>query len=410
VLANADALGGGSVLSNNGLLGVEEGTTLSSLTVNGPVTIVSDIRTTNSQRYGGAVTFASGSAVSPMQMTSENADISFLSTLNSDAANRSLNLDALLGKVSFSDTLGYLAPSGAPKGPSINNLRVNANDILLMGDIYTLNTQTYNGAVVISNNGSNGLLRTFISQDPSIVFLSTVDDSSAVTHTLDVRAISFDPLLIPEIKFMGAVGSIVPLGGLLVTTEMRIIPADPRDPITIVPAGTLTIADNINTVGEQRFSSGSVTLDPAPGRTISLTSERSTVQFAGISEQDQNRLIGQINIVNNSNLNPNPVAPQPDSFDASSVIPRPSPPIASPVLPGPDAPILGPVASSPDSPKISLATPRPDSLATTLNYTPLLEKNSNAFYLPNRAKVASVSVGIQEQVITCKIEANDECD
>ena len=370
MLANANALGGGSVLSNNGLLGIEAGTTLSSLTVNGPVTLISDIRTTNSQRYGGAVTFASGSANSPMQITSENADISFLSTLNSDAANRSLNLNALVGKVSFSDTLGYLAPGGGPKGPSINNLRVNAKDILLMGDIYTLNTQTYDGAVVISNNGTNGLLRTFISQDPSIAFLGTVDDSSAVTHTLDVRAISYDPLLIPEIRFMGAVGSIVPLGGLLVTTEMRIIPADPMAPITIVPAGSLTIADNINTVGEQRFSSAAVTLDPAPGRTISLSSARSTVQFAGISDQDRGRISSQVNIINNSN------------------------PIVAPVNPQPDT-------SSP-------ASSQADSLLAALS-PPFLKQDGEVFSLSKGAITARVSVTKPEQAIPCKIEANDEC-
>jgi hypothetical protein len=230
-----------------------------------------------------------------------------------------------------------------------------------MGDIYTLNTQTYDGAVVISNNGSNGLLRTFISQDPSIAFLGTVDDSSAITHTLDVRAISYDPTLIPEIRFMGAVGSIVPLGGLLVTTEMRIIPADPMAPITIVPAGTLTIADNINTVGEQRFSSGSVTLDPAPGRTISLSSERSTVQFAGISEQDRGRLNNQVNIINNSN------------------------------------PIINPVA------------PQPDSLVAVLNYTPFLNQDEEVFNLSKGTISARVSVTKPEKAIPCKIEANDEC-
>jgi hypothetical protein len=305
-----------------------------------------------------------------MQISSTSGDIQFLSTLNSDAANRSLNLDALAGKVSFSDTLGSLAPSRGPKGPSINNLRVNAKDILLMGDIYTLNTQTYNGAVVISNNGSNGLLRTFISQDPSIAFLGTVDDSSAVTHTLDVRAISYDPTLIPEIRFMGAVGSIVPLGGLLVTTEMRTIPADPMAPITIVPAGSLTIADNINTVGEQRFSSAAVTLEPAPGRTISLSSERSTVQFAGISDLDRGRISNQVNIVNNSN------------------------PIAPPVIPQPDT-------SNP-------ASSQSDSLLAALN-PPFLKQDGEVFSLSKSTTTARVSVTKPEQAIPCKIEANDEC-
>jgi filamentous hemagglutinin family protein len=370
LLANANALGGGSVLSNNGLLALDSDTTLSSLAVNGPVTLVTNIRTLGNQRYDGAVTFASGLAGSPMQISSTSGDIQFLSTLNSDAANRSLTLSSAAGKISFSDTVGYLAPGFGPKGPSIYDLVVNAKDILLMADMYTLSTQTYNGAVVISNNGSNGLLRTFISQDPSIAFLGTVDDSSAVTHTLDVRAISYDPLLIPEIRFMGAVGSIVPLGGLLVTTEMRTIPADPMAPITIVPAGSLTIADNINTVGEQRFSSAAVTLEPAPGRTITFNSERSTVQFAGIPTQDLTRLSSQANIVNNSNPIVIPVNPQPDTSNPASS--------------------------------------QSDSLLVALN-TPFLKQDGEVFSLSKSTTTARVSVTKPEQAIPCKIEANDEC-
>jgi hypothetical protein len=169
---------------------------------------------------------------------------------------------------------------------------------------------------------------------------------------------------------MGAVGSIVPLGGLLVTVEMRIIPLDRGAPIMIVPKGTLTIADNINTVGEQRFSSEFVKLEPAPGRTISLSSERSTVQFAGISDQDRGRISSQVNIINNSN------------------------PIVAPVNPQPDT-------SSP-------ASSQADSLLAALS-PPFLKQDGEVFSLSKGAITARVSVTKPEQAIPCKIEANDEC-
>lgn len=309
----------------------------------------------------GGVTFASGSAVSPMQMTSENSDITFLGTLNSDSSNRSLTLNALQGKVSFSDTLGYLAPSGAPKGASIYDLTVNAKDILLMADIYTHSTQTYNGAVVISDNGSNGLIRTFLSQDPSIVFLGTVDDSSAVTHTLDVRAVSFDINQTPTIAFMGPIGSIVPLGALMVTTETRLEPVNPSDPPIILPSGELTIGGNINTVGAQSFSTGGVTLQPAPGATITLTSAQSTVQFAGISESARNSLNTQISIVNNAVPSINP-APQPTS-----------------------------------SPGLNFSV------------IPPLEPDAEMFYPARRYFEGRVFVSAPDQAAPCKVEVADEC-
>ena len=275
ILANTDALGNGSILSDNGRVGLGTDITLRSLTINGPVTLISDVRTLDNQQYGGAVTLNAGSANAPMVMSSQNGNIAFLSTVNSDAANRSLTLNALAGKVTLTDTAGYLSPSRLTKGPSITDLLINAKDILLKADVYTLSTQTYSGAVVISDNGSNGLTRSFLSQDPSITFLGTIDDSLNVTHTLDLKAVSFSADQVPAITFRGAIGSIVPLGGLVVTMETHLDPALPP-----TPAGTITIGGGITTIGPQTFTGGGIFFDPAPGAgPIILSSKNGPIEF-----------------------------------------------------------------------------------------------------------------------------------
>ena len=281
ILANADALGNGSILSDNGRVGLDASITLRSFTVNGPVTLISDIKTVDSQQYGGAVTLSSGTANVPMVISSQDGNIAFLSTVNSDSENRSLTINALSGKVTLTDTVGYLSPSRLAKGPSIYDLAINAKDILLKGDVYTLNTQTYNGAVVISDNGSNGLTRTILSEDPSITFLGTIDDSLNITHTLSVKAVSFDANQVPLITFRGAIGSIVPLGGLVVVTEMHLDP-DPAKPGT--PAGDITIGAGISTIGPQTYSSNGIILDPAPGAgPIYLTTKDGAILLYGVN-------------------------------------------------------------------------------------------------------------------------------
>ena len=283
LFANANALGAGSVVSNNGNFGLSSGTTLANLIIRGPVNLISNIATVGSQVYGGPVTLAYGYQTDDgaMSITSQDSDITFEGSLNSDNADRSLVLNALAGKVSLMGNTGYLSPSRFSKGADIYNFTINAKDILLEGDIYTLSAQVFNGAVVISDNGSNGLIRTFTSQDPSITFLGTIDDSTALTHTLNLKAVSFDANQIPQITFRGAIGSIVPLGGLIVTTEMR-LDADPSPSVHGTPNGEITIGGNVTTIGDQTYTGGGVRFDPAPGAgSILLTSKTGTIGFIG---------------------------------------------------------------------------------------------------------------------------------
>ncbi|MBU3629159.1 S-layer family protein, partial [Polynucleobacter sp. AP-Reno-20A-A9] len=357
ILANAYALGNGSILSDSGRVGLGIDTTLRSLTINGPVTLITDIKTLGDQQYGGAVTFSSGSVLSPMLMSSQNGNISFLSTVNSDAANRSLTLNALAGKVTLTDNAGYLSSSRLSKGPSITDLLINAKDVLLKADVYTLSTQTYNGAVVISDNGSNGLTRSFLSQDPSITFLGTIDDSLNVTHTLDLKAVSFSADQVPAITFRGAIGSIVPLGGLVVTMETHLDPALPP-----TPAGTITIGGGITTIGPITFTGGGIFFDPPPGAgPIILSSKNGPIEFFdpnGLS----NALSGYTHITGGA---PQAISPQNN---------------------------LRPVVQN-----------------IVTGYLPPLDPDSELFRSNRYGEGSKVSVGEPSTIVPCEAELTEEC-
>ena len=279
---SSNALGNGSVISNNGNFGLASGVVLPSLSVYGPVNLVSNIATTGNQRYDGPVTIAYGNqtADGAMQITAQDSDITFANTLNSDLDNRSLSIDAGLGRVTFTDTVGFLYSSRYAKGAGIYDLSVSAKNISLFADVTTINKQLYTGAVVIGDNGNNGLTRVLTSQDPSIIFAGTVDDSRDITHTLDARAISYDPSQPPIVSFLGLVGSLSPLGSLRVTTEMRLDPGSPA-PIDL---GGVRISASINTIGDQSFHTNAITLNPAPGSAISFNSKQGSVEFVGISD------------------------------------------------------------------------------------------------------------------------------
>lgn len=66
---------------------------------------------------------------------------------------------------------------------NINNLTITAGRILINADVLTMVEQTYNGSVIVGNNGANGTTRTLLSLDPKIHFNGTVDDQIANTHT-----------------------------------------------------------------------------------------------------------------------------------------------------------------------------------------------------------------------------------
>jgi len=143
MLSNINALGSGNIISNNGKLGLSSDLTLPSLSVAGPVTLVSGIQTLGDQIYGGPVTIGYGgqSSDGAMRITSQDANITFNGALNSDGADRSLTISAGAGTVTFNDTVGYISPDRNHKSADIYGLLVNAAHInLLQTSIRSINS------------------------------------------------------------------------------------------------------------------------------------------------------------------------------------------------------------------------------------------------------------------------------
>lgn len=290
VLASPTALGSGPLTSNGGTLSVSPGITLNALTVVGPVTLASDLVTSGAQSYTGALTLSAGSAVggvvTPMQITSDNADIAFNGTLlgssQSLANKQSVSIGAGTGVVSFTDQIGATRGTYGDfllrvSDQSFYRLNVTASTINVSGDIATFDSQTFNGALQIGGNGSNGTTRTFLSVDPSITINGSIDDAVANTHSLQLIAVSLTGVESQNIVLNGAVGSIRPLASLVLTTGIQ----DPS-PTTLLgsvaasPAtysGTISLNASVITSGDQTYTSNAVQLgNGTPGETVTFQS------------------------------------------------------------------------------------------------------------------------------------------
>jgi hypothetical protein len=205
------------------------------------VRIASDIITTGSQTYGGAVTIAPDngnmaqmtnyarvgySAAGVTLSSTQNGAITFNSTIDSASAkNASLRIDAGAGTVTLGGSIGSIAP--------LQNLYVIGGTINLLADVLTAQEQTYKGTTHIGNNGFEGFLyprfvaetrpvsgfvpssrlftRTLMSKDPTVRFEGNVTPETAGAYTLAIAAIynglvNGDPANEPRIIVNGLVG------------------------------------------------------------------------------------------------------------------------------------------------------------------------------------------------------------
>jgi len=258
IVGSTTAWGTGAITSSGGSFGTT-GITLPSLTINGPVILTTNITTSGNQTYNGVVL---GNQ---------------LATLTLSAGSSS--------SITFGDRVGtYYATYGdftsRSSNPSINNLVISAGTITLEGDVYTYGTQTYTGAVKIGGNGSNGLTRLLLSEDPSISFSSTVDDVTANTHNLNVKAVTTVGA-VPSITFTGAVGSIAPLASLTVATGSQNTSTSSSygsiDPT--IYTGTMSIAGNVTTSVNQSYIAGSIALTGLSGVAQTFTSTGGNITF-----------------------------------------------------------------------------------------------------------------------------------
>lgn|GEM_PF-1655124 len=337
VIGSVNALGATpTITSNGGTLAIARDVNgdplvLNSISVTGPINLgalggatTGSIYTTNDQTYNGALTFLStGSAGVPNadptlavaavpNFSATNGNIRFDGTvsagLGSKGAERSLIVEAANGTVTFNDQVGMnLIASRVPfftknwssyAGNQDHNpytLEVTANRIELFADVTTFETQTYNGAVWIGNNRSNGNIRLLVSLDPAITFTGTVDDVDG-SHTLVAKAISIDASENPTLDFQGDVGGQTALAGFIAEVGIqdqrpgelaRVADIDSSVAAREDPSrfnGTVSVGGNVTTTGDQRYVArlvdfGATTLDiggelavitglPAPGQPI----------------------------------------------------------------------------------------------------------------------------------------------
>ena len=134
IIGNANAIGSGEITSSNGTLQVTSGVILPNITVNGPVKLASDIKTTGAQTYNGAVIldagYASGETITPMIISTVDGNITFGGTLAAGnealATKQSLNINAggATSKITFNDTVGSLLTSTEPAGTYGDYLKI----------------------------------------------------------------------------------------------------------------------------------------------------------------------------------------------------------------------------------------------------------------------------------------------
>jgi hypothetical protein len=161
------------------------------------ITLNSDITTSGTQTYTGAVTISGGDRV----LTATNNAILFSSTINSDAAltPRSLTISAGSGNTTFSGAVGATY--------ALNALRVNGT--VTMGDnITTAGTQNFTGNVIISGSNVNLSSMGNSGTGSTITFGGNIDGSVANSNNLYLLSGA------GEISVSGNVGNTTGLGYL----------------------------------------------------------------------------------------------------------------------------------------------------------------------------------------------------
>jgi hypothetical protein len=277
ILGSTNALGTGSVTSSGGTLGVSSGVTLPRLTINGPVTLSSDITTSGPQIYNDTVAF--GQALT--QELRLNAGSSYV-TFNGDVG----HVGITYGQYRL------LHQANGNSNPFILNLIVLADTININADITTYGTQTYGRdnaltKVVIGGVGSPCLLggvgncRILISEDPAITVWGTINDSVVNTHDLVLKSVAYSPNENPTVDLRGNVGDLKSLKSLTVLTGIQEIDNSPQfaQISQTQYLGDITLAGNITTLGNQEYTANQITVGTSTAEDYTLTSVEGRVIF-----------------------------------------------------------------------------------------------------------------------------------
>ena len=423
IAGSNNALGNGLVNSNGtptnpSSFSTTSGVVLPTLNIVGGTTaVLSDITTTGAQSYSGNLIIGP-SLAGTTTFQSSNANILVDATING-AVNKteSLVINAGTGVVTLGDSIGATA--------RLNNLTVTGSKIYILADIITGIAQTYNGSIYIGDASylnktpTVGFLftdnykgyfqyvagagvssstisyldlnpiyvRTMISEDPSITYNGTVNDTVANTHTLLVAAIA--PTVIPyssgyaavnagaSINFNAAVGASAPLYSLNAQTVV----SNAQTNAASNYVGTVGIVDSVATYSNQTYRANMMTAqastqpatvtfsvwDPAAAINFNVPVQSADnsgcstncgqVNLQNPNSRDALTLNGSSNFANNANLTgQNNWGNQLTVSNALGYVAPP--PVMPPVIPPvvvPDLPAL------PEPVRVSQAVPTPSN-------------------------------------------------
>jgi hypothetical protein len=255
----------------------------------GQISLASSIYTFGAQNYAGNLVIAGNGNT---RLETLNSNIYFSGTItagsNSKGNLRSLLINAGTGTVTFNERVGSdrgLYANFNTRDTNLYTLSVRAARIEINADIMTFENQIYRGAIIIGDNGTNGLIRTLISVDPSIVFDGTIDDATLNTHTLHALAIAVDTSIVPTLSFKGDIGgtqalaSIEAVVGIQLTTGGSQVGDIGANPATF--KGTISIEGNVTTAGDQSFTANNIILGAAGIDQLQkfLTTDNGNVNF-----------------------------------------------------------------------------------------------------------------------------------
>lgn len=343
------AIGAGNITSNGTSANPASFSTSSSVVLpalnitGGSTKIRSDITTTGPQSYSGSVLIGASSG-GTTTLASTNSNITFNGILDGVSnKSESLVINAGTGVVTIGDSVG--------SNYRLNNLTVTGSRIYILADILTAVVQTYNGSVYIGNasylgrtptvgflfnnnyrgyfeylagggvsaselsylNSNSIYVRTMISEDPSITYNGSVNDTVANTHTLLAAAIASTSVPTSSgvnaingaasINFNQSVGADAPLYSL--NTQIRVNNTQSDSASSYI--GTINLVDTVSTYSNQTYRAnlmsarastqpGSVTFsvwDPAAN--VSFNVPEQTVANSACSNN-----CGQINLQNPS--------------------------------------------------------------------------------------------------------------
>jgi autotransporter-associated beta strand protein len=269
---------------------------VSSLTLDGASAIAGNITTSGNQTYNNDLTLLGGAVIQ-----STGGSVLFNRTITAPGNNKNgTDLTVLAnGDVTINGNIGENTVNNSvfrtlTSNSNINNLTVTASRILINADILTMVEQTYNGAVIIGDNGTNGTTRTLLSLDPKIHFNGTVDDAMANIHTLIARAVSVelgptDVADVPRIIFGGKVGGTSPLYALQAITGVQSVAGMPGDidiastiasPFTMI--GQIIVSDSVTTFQDQTYVANAIDIGGTGSAKLILTTDKGVINiYAG---------------------------------------------------------------------------------------------------------------------------------